>query len=161
MLWAFEVICIFAIFYSFLCRTPNSISLVCLAKFCKKCQMLCKAKRQKFLTRREIEGRREEEGREGGEKREREREREWEVATNRTFITMIVLLITLVWFLVDSYFLFGLESFAQFWLLFWNEMRRATLHQTIFWMAWFYFIKFRPFEEKSGYKLFEELIKMT
>ena len=38
--------------------------------------MLCKAKRQKFLTRREIEGRREEEGREGGEKRERERERE-------------------------------------------------------------------------------------
>ena len=145
MLWAFEVICIFAIFYSFLCRTPNSISLVCLAKFCKKCQMLCKAKRQKFLTR----------------ERAREREREWEVATNRTFITMIVLLITLVWFLVDSYFLFGLESFAQFWLLFWNEMRRATLHQTIFWMAWFYFIKFRPFEEKSGYKLFEELIKMT
>ena len=37
--------------------------------------MLCKAKRQKFLTRREIEGRREEEGREGGEKRERERVR--------------------------------------------------------------------------------------
>ena len=32
--------------------------------FERKCQMLCKAKRQKFLTRREIEGGREEEGRE-------------------------------------------------------------------------------------------------